>query len=149
MGDCLLWAVTYIKIAEVAHIFVLLSSTYVHISRISLLWSHPGADVKIFKTFSPKVYALIWTKNGLGCILGNFLSNWSGHPAFSRVWTNNLYKKRWLSSRVTRLIEFSPIGRLFSLGVSEIAQIYGLLFPKVCICSAFILTKKRVGLHMY
>jgi hypothetical protein len=51
-------------------------------------------------------------------------------------WNDPLFRK-WPQrpkTRVTRLAEFSPIGRLFILGsffmkITEITQIYGLLFP--------------------
>jgi hypothetical protein len=50
-------------------------------------------------------------------------------------------------SRVTRLGEFSPKGRHFTLGgiikFSEVAQTFGLLFPKFRLCINF--DKKWVG----
>jgi hypothetical protein len=52
----------------------------------------------------------------------------------------------FFQGRVTRLGEFSPVGRLFSLGtcleITEIVQFLGLLFPKLCINF-----DKGVGLH--
>jgi hypothetical protein len=43
--------------------------------------------------------------------------------------------EKWLTSRVTRLAEFSPNGRLFTLSsflqVAEAALIFGRLFPTV------------------
>jgi hypothetical protein len=51
-------------------------------------------------------------------------------------------------NRVTRLGEFSPIGRLFTLGcvrkITEVAQIYGLHFFHGTIY-VLILTKKWLG----
>jgi hypothetical protein len=44
-------------------------------------------------------------------------------------------------ARVTRLGEFSPIGRLFASGIflkiTEVVQIFGLLFPRYTFCSIF------------
>jgi hypothetical protein len=46
-----------------------------------------------------------------------------------------------LSSRVTRLGEFSPIGQPFTLGgflkIAQVAKIFGLLFPTVKVINAF------------
>jgi hypothetical protein len=52
-------------------------------------------------------------------------------------------------TRVTRLGEFSPIGWLFTLGsflkMTEVAQIFGLLFPNVSATYVLILTESGLG----
>jgi hypothetical protein len=59
------------------------------------------------------------------------------------------FRQKWNITRVTRLGEFSPIGRLFSfasiLKITEVAQVLGLLFSKVPV--SINLDKKLDGLH--
>jgi hypothetical protein len=54
---------------------------------------------------------------------------------------------------VTRLGEFSPIGRRFTLGsvfkIAGVLQIFGLRFSTVPDRYVLILTKKLVGLHLW
>jgi hypothetical protein len=76
---------------------------------------------------------------------------YAGHPGKQGGGQEKNNRKKWMAKeiRVTRLGEFLPFVRLFSLGsfweITEVAQIYGVLFPQVKLCINF--DKKMFGLH--
>jgi hypothetical protein len=83
-------------------------------------------------------------KNGLGYIFGDFFLNSSGHPApeslqqlpdQTLVFIAPPDRSTKSGTRVTRLGNFSPVGRLFTLRtflkIAEVAHMFGLFFPTV------------------
>jgi hypothetical protein len=56
-------------------------------------------------------------KKWVGVLLGRVLANSSGHPVHKRSWFQKDVQDIGVSDRVTRLAEFTPKGRLFTLAI--------------------------------